>query len=140
MQMPGAAMPVSAAGGPIGLQHPGGGMMGPGGQPMQVVQLQGGQPVPVVQLQPHMVIDHGLPPQQVVTLAPPQQQQLQQPPPPPAPAAPAAATADPQTAALLRQVASMTDEQINQLQPEHKAQVLYVKEQIRLGVVSVPGL
>lgn len=128
--VPGPGMPMAAAGGPLGLQHPGGGLMGPAGQPMQVVQLQGGQPVPVAAA-------GMMAPQQVVSLAPPQQPMVvQQQPPPPAPADPAAA----QTAALLRQVASMTDEQINQLQPEHKAQVLYVKEQIRLGVVSVPGL
>lgn len=41
------------------------------------------------------------------------------------------------TAALLRQVNSMTDEQINVLPPEYRQQVLFVKEQIRLGVIKV---
>jgi hypothetical protein len=38
---------------------------------------------------------------------------------------------------LLRQVMTMTDEQINGLPEQFKQQVLYVKEQIRLGHVRV---
>ena len=135
MGMP-VGLAVPGAGGQMGLpgHAPPGGL--PGGPPvMQVVQLQGGGPLPVVQLPPG-----GAGPQHVVSLAPPPQQQQQQPPPAQAQApAPAAAPGDP-TAALLRQVLSMTDEQINALQPEHRAQVLYVKEQIRIGAVSLPGM
>jgi hypothetical protein len=130
--MPGGPVVAAAAGGgQMGLPQPhhppGGGLVGPGGQPMQVVQLQPGQPMPVVQLPPPGGMDGagGLQPQTVVSLAPP-----------PAPAA--APPQDDQTAALLRQVASMTDDQINALAPEHRAQVLFVKEQIRLGTVHVP--
>jgi hypothetical protein len=48
-----------------------------------------------------------------------------------------AGVANEQTAALLRQVLSMSDEQINTLPAEYRAQVLYVKEQIRLGAIKV---
>jgi hypothetical protein len=143
MGMPGAPPPMAlpAAGGPIGLA-PGGGMMAPG--PMPVVHIQGGAPVPVVHLQgpppgPVGGLDPsaGLAPQQVVAMAPqPQVVAVGAPQPQPPPQA----AADPGMAALLRQVASMTDDQINQLQPEHRAQVLYVKDQIRRGIVAVPGL
>lgn len=42
-----------------------------------------------------------------------------------------------QMQALLRQVQTMSDEQINALPDNFKQQVLYVKEQIRLGNVRL---
>ena len=47
------------------------------------------------------------------------------------------AAADPMQA-LLRQVMSMTDEQIAALAPEHRQQVLFVKQQIASGAVQLP--
>jgi hypothetical protein len=71
-------------------------------------------------------------PQPLQQVAPPQQQ------PPSGGAAGAFAGQDAaQMQALLRQVQTMTDEQINMLPEQFRNQVLFVKEQIRLGYVKV---
>ncbi len=101
-------------------QQPMGGPLGPdmGMGIMQQPQQQQMQPLPQ-QMQP-------LPQQQ----APP----MQQPPMQPAPADGGLGLGNPEeTMALLRQVLSLTDEQIAALAPEHRQQVLYVKEQVALG-------
>ena len=127
-------------------------------QPMQVLMTQDGQQVTVVPA-PHVGLQ---PPQGMVQLQPTAQPQLQpqqlQPQMQPLQSQPmqvqqqqvqqgegvgvgqpggVAGVANEQTAALLRQVLSMSDEQINALPPEYRTQVLYVKEQIRLGAIKV---
>lgn len=79
------------------------------------------------------------PVQQQMQAAPPVQQQQQQPPSGGANAAGGLlAGQDPQQMqTLLRQVMTMSDEQINGLPAEFKQQVLYVKDQIRLGHVRI---
>lgn len=79
---------------------------------------------------------------QQVAQPPPQQMMMQAQPPPQQPSSGGVAGAlggqDPQQMqALLRQVMTMTDEQINSLPEQFRQQVLFVKEQIRLGAVKV---
>ncbi|KAF3093059.1 hypothetical protein TWF569_005898 [Orbilia oligospora] len=62
--------------------------------------------------------------------APPPQQQQYQPPPPPQPAQPAM---DPNKAALVQQVMSLTPEQISMLPPEQQAAILQLRQQIMAG-------
>ena len=72
-----------------------------------------------------------------------QPQAMQQPPPPtqaaqPPGAAGGLALGDPNAMqALLRQVMSLTDEQIAALAPEHRQQVLFVKDQVMSGKLQM---
>lgn len=104
---------------------------------MQQMGMQPGGP-----LQPgapiHSQAGYAPPPMQP-GLAP--QPQMQQPAGmPPSPQQPPAglALADPNAMqALLRQVMSLSDDQIAALAPEHRQQVLYVKEQVRAGQLQL---
>ncbi|KAK6528141.1 hypothetical protein TWF281_009392 [Arthrobotrys megalospora] len=64
--------------------------------------------------------------------APPPQQQYQPPPPPPQPAQPAM---DPQKAALVQQVMSLTPDQIATLPPDQQAAILQLRQQIMSGSI-----
>jgi hypothetical protein len=117
-------------GGPVSLPGQHDGMMLQQ-QPVQPLTMQPVAPAAVPQQQPVQQQ-----PQQMQA-APPVQQQQQ-----PSGGANAAgellAGQDPQQMqTLLRQVMTMSDEQINGLPAEFKQQVLYVKEQIRLGHVRI---
>lgn len=118
--------PVSLPGQPLSVQPDG---MVLQQQPVQTISLQpvaappAQQPQPAIQQQP------------VQAAVQPAQQ-------PPSGGAGAAggllAGQDPQQMqTLLRQVMGMTDEQINGLPEQFKQQVLYVKEQIRMGHVRI---
>jgi cleavage stimulation factor subunit 2 len=125
------------------------------GQPMQIMYTPDGQQIMVppgmpppagmvlaapppgavpLQPQPQPMFAGPSPHLQQPGLAPPMQQQA--PPPPPAAAAAPPGGGD-STKDLLRQVMVMTDEQINALPEEYRNQVLYVKEQIRIGALKV---
>jgi hypothetical protein len=114
------------------------------GQPEGIITLQQQpvqQPLAVAAAAPAVLQQ-----QPVAAVQQPQAVQVQQQQQPAAAAAVGAAAAaggmfagqDPQQMqALLRQVMGMTDEQINALPEQFKQQVLYVKEQIRMGHVQL---
>eukprot|EP00775_Hariotina_reticulata_P009623 gene9623-9784_t len=150
----------AAAGGPMGLQPaPPVLQPPPPGVPVLVMDPASGQPQTVVAVPPTQLGGVPMavqpPPQQPGMLQPPPpaMQQMQEipmqpsqpmqqvaPPQPPPSGGAAGAFAGQDAAqmqALLRQVQTMTDEQINMLPEQFRNQVLFVKEQIRLGYVKV---
>uniref|UniRef100_A0A383VJU0 RRM domain-containing protein n=1 Tax=Tetradesmus obliquus TaxID=3088 RepID=A0A383VJU0_TETOB len=123
MQMPPQPQPMQMQQQPMGglqmQQMPDPGLQGPPGAQMGMPMQQQQQPPMQPQMQP-----------------PPQQQQ------PIGPGSGGVAGAlggqDPvQMQQLLRQVQTMTDEQINSLPDQFRQQVLFVKQQIALGIVKV---
>lgn len=136
----GALGAVQPPPGQPGIVQPGGPVSLPG-QPEGIITLQQ-QPVQAMPMAAAPAVQQPAPvqPQQ------PPPQPAQQPLPASGGGAAAAVAAaggmfagqDPQQMqTLLRQVAGMTDDQINQLPEQFKQQVLYVKEQIRLGHVRI---
>jgi hypothetical protein len=105
-------------------------------QPQGLMQMPPQQPPMSMQQQPMQM---GMPVQQQPMQQPMQQQQQQQQPLGPGSGGVAGALGgnDAQTQALLRQVQTMTDEQINLLPQQFRDQVMFVKQQIAMGVVKV---
>ena len=126
-------------------QPPPQGMMQMPPQPMQMQQQPMGglqmQQMPDPGLQGPPGAQMGMPMQQQPQMQPPMQQppQQQQPiGPGSGGVAGALGGQDPvQMQQLLRQVQTMTDEQINSLPDQFRQQVLFVKQQIALGIVKV---